>query len=243
MIKDFRIKRELEDENATITLVEKGIEENWLTNNFAVWDWRNNRHNYLAIVTRNEKGENLYKWLKQSKNSDEFFNVADVQKGDILLAGCKKAGKSYSTKLFYGVVERTTDCMKVVSDTTYLKVKKLLSAIKKGDVTASVLKNHYTIHNPQIYTGVGGCLKIVLGNSCSDIVDVEYKTDENAWFCMELDENPETGCREGNIDFNEEQDGVHSDLHIRFFNKDDYYEFPEVVFCVNETESYILISE
>ncbi len=127
-------KRDHKIKGASVTLIKKSVEDNWLTQNLAVWCWDNKHHNYLAIVTRDGNGEDKYNWLKQSKNSDEYFNVAPVNKGDILLAGSKKRNKDYSEREFYGVVDKTEESLMLVKETTYLKTKKLLNAINVGDV-------------------------------------------------------------------------------------------------------------
>ena len=51
-------------------------------------------HNYLAVVTRDTDGNGSFDWLEQSRESDEYFNVAVVKVGDVLLAGCKDRYKN-----------------------------------------------------------------------------------------------------------------------------------------------------
>ena len=72
------------------------IEENWLIESLPVWDWSNGYKysNWMAIVTRDEKGIERRDYLITSKNKDEFFNLSSVKEGDILMAGCYDRRKS-----------------------------------------------------------------------------------------------------------------------------------------------------
>lgn len=136
---------------ASVTLINKSVEDNWLTENFSVWCWDNKHHNYLSIVTRDENGEDKFDWLRKSKNSDEYFNISKVKKGDILLAGSKKRNKEYSEKQWCGVVDKTDESLILVNGTTYLKVKKLLKDIEVGNVIASEFDNYQIIKNISKY--------------------------------------------------------------------------------------------
>ena len=89
-------KRGYKIDGASVALINKSVEDNWLTQDFGIWCWDEKHHNYLAIVTRDENGEDKFNWLKKSKNSDEYFNISKVKKGDILLAGSKRRNKGYS---------------------------------------------------------------------------------------------------------------------------------------------------
>lgn len=79
------------------------IEENWLIESLPVWDWSNGYKysNWMAIVTRDEKGIERRDYLITSKNKDEFFNLSSVKEGDILMAGCYDRRKSRGVKSLY----------------------------------------------------------------------------------------------------------------------------------------------
>jgi len=57
------------------------IEESWLIESLPVWDWSNGYKysNWMAIVTRDEKGMEHRDYLIKSKNKDEFFNLSSVK--------------------------------------------------------------------------------------------------------------------------------------------------------------------
>lgn len=85
------------------------IEENWLIESLPVWDWSNGYKysNWMAIVTRDEKGMEHRDYLIKSKNKDEFFNLSSVKEGDILMAGCYDRRKSRGVKsLYYAVLKK-----------------------------------------------------------------------------------------------------------------------------------------
>ena len=113
--------------------IKKKIEENWLTESLGVWDFSHHKYfNWIGIVTRDENGNNQYNWLKASKNSDEYFNFAQVKEGDILYAGCKNTYKNRPmATAYYGVVKKNADSIELICDTTYLKVKKQLESEKE----------------------------------------------------------------------------------------------------------------
>lgn len=103
------------------------IDENWLIESLPVWDWSNRSRysNWMAIVTRDENGIEQPKYLKKSKNSDEFFNLAPVKEGDILCAGCYDTRKSRGVKRsYYAVHEKSEDAIVLGEYTTYRKAKK-----------------------------------------------------------------------------------------------------------------------
>ena len=62
------------------------IEESWLIESLPVWDWSNGYKysNWMAIVTRDEKGMEHRDYLIKSKNKDEFFNLSSVKEGCIM---------------------------------------------------------------------------------------------------------------------------------------------------------------
>ena len=144
-------KRGFKIDGASVALINKSVVDNWLTEGFSIWCWDAKHHNYLSIVTRDENGEDKFNWLRKSKNSDEYFNISKVKKGDILLAGSKKRNKEYSEKQWYGVVDKTNESLILVKETTYLKVKKLLKDIESGDVIASEFDNYQIIKNISNY--------------------------------------------------------------------------------------------
>lgn len=102
------------------------IFENWLIENIEPCDWSNysRYRNYLAITTKDENGEYEREFLKQSKNKDEYFNVAPVKVGDILWANCWDDRKRRGRNWFYVVIEKTNDELQTLAFTTYLKAKK-----------------------------------------------------------------------------------------------------------------------
>ena len=144
-------KRGFKIDGASVALINKSVVDNWLTEGFSIWCWDAKHHNYLSIVTRDENGVDKFNWLRKSKNSDEYFNISKVKKGDILLAGSKKRNKEYSEKQWYGVVDKTNESLILVKETTYLKVKKLLKDIESGDVIASEFDNYQIIKNISNY--------------------------------------------------------------------------------------------
>lgn len=147
----FIAERGYKIDGASVELINKSVENNWLTEDFSIWCWDEKHRNYLSIVTRDENGEDKFNWLRKSKNSDEYFNISKVKKGDILLAGSKKRNKEYSKKQWYGVVDKTDESLILVKETTYLKVKKLLKDIEAGDVIASEFDDYQIIKNISNY--------------------------------------------------------------------------------------------
>lgn len=110
------------------------IEENWLIESLPVWDWSNGYKysNWMAIVTRDEKGIEHRDYLMKSKNKDEFFNLYSVKDGDILMAGCYDRRKSRGVKsLYYAVLEKSDDTIVMGEYTTYRKAKKGLQEGKE----------------------------------------------------------------------------------------------------------------
>lgn len=69
-------------------IIEIECDKNWLLDYLEPWDYTNTKRykNYLAIVSRDERGEFVYHWCKESRESDEYFNITDIKEGDILLA-------------------------------------------------------------------------------------------------------------------------------------------------------------
>lgn len=122
------------------------IEENWLIESLPVWDWSNGYKysNWMAIVTRDEKGIEHRDYLTKSKNKDELFNLSSVQEGDILEAGCYDRRKSRGVKsLYYAVLEKSDDAIVMGEHTTYRRAKKGLleekkDAIEKEEETVKV---------------------------------------------------------------------------------------------------------
>jgi len=112
-------KREMET-------IRKELRNNFLITDFQIWNWTQpSCRNYLGIVTRDENKNYRYQWLNPSKKSDEYFDVLPVKEGDVLIAGLNEY-KKFPKKIFYGVLHKDDECMLLVRDTTYLKVKKLL---------------------------------------------------------------------------------------------------------------------
>lgn len=110
------------------------IEENWLIESLPVWDWSNGYKysNWMAIVTRDEKGMEHRDYLIKSKNKDEFFNLSSVKEGDVLMAGCYDRRKSRGVKsLYYAVLKKSDDTIVMEECTTYRKAKKGLLGEKK----------------------------------------------------------------------------------------------------------------
>lgn len=72
-------------------IIEIECDKNWLLDYLEPWDYTNTRRykNYLAIVSRDESGEFVYRWCKESRESDEYFNITEIKEGDILMAGYK----------------------------------------------------------------------------------------------------------------------------------------------------------
>lgn len=100
-------------------------DKNWLLEGLDVWDWSNSKRykNYMAVVTIDEKGDMAYDWLKWGEDSDEYFKIDKVNKGDIVVAGCKDSYKPrHSTKEFYKVIDKTDDQLTLSQAvTTYRK--------------------------------------------------------------------------------------------------------------------------
>jgi hypothetical protein len=221
-------KRGYKIAGASVTLINKSVEDNWLTQDFGIWCWDEKHHNYLAIVTRDENGEDKFNWLKKSKNSDEYFNISKVKKGDILLAGSKRRNKGYSEKEWYGVVDKTEESLVLVKETTYLKVKKLLNDIEVGDVIASELNEYYIIKNISDYKKDN--IEVLFSSQfkreygvVSDIV-VEWSYDGKDW-------NTVAPTIKNTDEFDEE------------WKKNRYYHSLSCVIPVNEGDLYLRISD
>lgn len=116
-------------------IIELQLEDNWMVEPLELWDYSHPKYfNWLGIVTRDENGNYQYNWLKESKCSDEYFNVAQVKEGDILYAGCKNTYKNHRiVTAYYGVVKKDADIIELISDTTYLKVKKQLESLNEEE--------------------------------------------------------------------------------------------------------------
>lgn len=111
--------------------IRKELRNNFLITDFQIWNWNKpSCRNYLGIVTRDENKNYRYQWLNPSKKTDEYFDVLPVKEGDVLIAGVNEY-KKFPKKIFYGVLHKDNECMLLVRDTTYLKVKKLLE--ENGD--------------------------------------------------------------------------------------------------------------
>lgn len=98
-------------------------DKNWILQGISPWDYSNKkrRKNYLAVVTKDDKGELNCKWLKEGED-EEYFNITDVNIGDVLMAGYKDYYKARnSEKLFYKVMDKTDDSMILAWATTYRK--------------------------------------------------------------------------------------------------------------------------
>ena len=106
--------------------VEIECDKNWILEPISPWNGGNPKRwkNYMGVVTRNEDGKFQYQWLKESRESDEWFNITDVKEGDILMVGVKDCyhPNRPSEKMYYMVMERTEDKMVLIGDTTYRKV-------------------------------------------------------------------------------------------------------------------------
>ena len=115
--------------------IKKRIEEKWLVESLGVWNFSHKKYfNWCGIVTRDEEGNNKYEWLKGSNNDDEYYNFAKVKEGDIIYAGSKDNYRGrINSSAYFGVVCKTDDCVELVRDTTYLKVKKQLESEIKLD--------------------------------------------------------------------------------------------------------------
>ena len=103
-----------------------------MTKGLDEWCYSNPKryHNYLAVVTQDTDGNCSFDWLEQSRESDEYFNVAVVKIGDVLLAGCKDRYKNRTVgKYWYGVVAKNEDTLTMVYDTTFNKVKKTMKEV------------------------------------------------------------------------------------------------------------------
>ena len=116
-------------------IIELQLEDNWMVEPLELWDYSHPKYfNWLGIVTRDENGNYQYNWLKKSNCNDEYFNVAQVKEGDILYAGCKNTYKNHRmVTSYYGVVKKDADIIELISDTTYLKVKKQLESLKEEE--------------------------------------------------------------------------------------------------------------
>lgn len=240
-------KRGFKIDGASVALINKSVEDNWITENFSVWCWDNKHHNYLSIVTRDENGEDKFDWLRKSKNSDEYFNISKVKKGDILLAGSKKRNKEYSEKQWYGVVDKTDESLILVNETTYLKVKKLLKDIEVGNVIASEFDNYQIIKNISKYKK--DKIEVLFDSQFKykyDVVSevvVEWSYDGKNWnsvvpsikntdeFEKEWMKNEYYHSLSCVIPINE------GDLHLRI-SDDSYYYNPWIYLCGND---YIVI--
>lgn len=113
-----------------------GIEDNWLIEDLPQWDWSNRKKysNWMAIVTRDEKGNEHRSYLPFSKNEDEYFNLCTVNEGDILVVGCYNRRKSRGeTRMYYAVFGKSKDTITMEEYTTYRKAKKGLLE-KEGTV-------------------------------------------------------------------------------------------------------------
>lgn len=102
-----------------------GCDKNWILEPVDPWDYSNTkrRKNYLAVVTKTDNGDFSYEWLKESKESDEYFNITNVKVGDVLMAGYKdNYNYKHSEKLYYKVIEKTNDNIVLTQGRTYRSV-------------------------------------------------------------------------------------------------------------------------
>lgn len=113
--------------------IKKELRNNVLITDFQIWKWDKTHQNFLCIVTRGEDKEYKYQYLDKCDKHDEYFDVTEVKEGDVLVAGTyeykqfgTKKYRQFPEKVFYGVVYKDDECMLLVRDTTYLKVKKLI---------------------------------------------------------------------------------------------------------------------
>ena len=130
-----------------IEVLKVKISENWLLGCIYGWNYRNTSRykNWFAIITRNEAGEFQYQWLKESKMSDEYFNVHGVKVGDILVAGCRDKYKDRGcVKAFYKVLSLSTDSIELARETTYRKAQAITeeTTIEQTQVSTNNLKEN-----------------------------------------------------------------------------------------------------
>lgn len=104
-------------------------DKNWILDSISPWNNSNPKRwkNYIAVVTRDDTGKFNYNWLEGSPEPDEWFNIKDVVKGDILMVGVKDYyhPNRPSNKMYYKVLGRTNNELVVVAGDTFRKAKEI----------------------------------------------------------------------------------------------------------------------
>lgn len=119
-------------DNISIEIDSNYTAENVCPNNW--WDINLKRYrNWAAIVTLDENGDENRKYLKGSHDSDTFFQVADVKKGDILAFGLFDTRGHNTKRGYYIVIDINEDEMTLGSEDEkdgYTTIRKALKAKK-----------------------------------------------------------------------------------------------------------------
>lgn len=99
------------------------LKNNWLIDNIEPCDWSDSRKykNYLAICTISEDNKEEKAFLPDTKDTDKYFDVTDVEVDNILCASCWNNRKSIQSKVYYVVTEKTDDYIELDEYTTFRK--------------------------------------------------------------------------------------------------------------------------
>ena len=81
------------------------------------------KHYLAKITSRSESGEENREYCKPSTNYDEWFNVSNVEVGDLLRANAWFIEKKFEKKKYLVVIEKTLNHIDVEEFPTYLKAK------------------------------------------------------------------------------------------------------------------------
>jgi len=99
----------------------------WMEDNISPCDWSNDKkfHNYLAVVSLDDDGNETRTYSDISDESDLYFNVSKLKVGDIVVVGCFNKYKKRTVKKYYNIIAKDTESITFSDDyTTYRKAYK-----------------------------------------------------------------------------------------------------------------------
>lgn len=103
----------------------------WMEDNISPCDFSNDKkyHNYLAVVSLDDDGNETRKYCDISDESDLYFNVSNLNVGDIVVVGCFNKYKKRTCKKYYIIIAKDTESITFSDEyTTYRKAYKAQQA-------------------------------------------------------------------------------------------------------------------
>lgn len=103
----------------------------WMEDNISPCDFSNDKkyHNYLAVVSLDDDGNETRKYCDISDESDLYFNVSNLNVGDIVVVGCFNKYKKRTVKKYYIIIAKDTESITFSDEyTTYRKAYKAQQA-------------------------------------------------------------------------------------------------------------------